>query len=278
MRRLVLFLFAITLAFLPGAVQAQSEEVKLDLEDMPVTYSLLRTRSLDFPRIFKGIGEFSGLQTEAVKYSELKRIKDDMDRPHAERFFRGLRIFPGLTEENKIVLYYMPVYANYDSPMNDKEERFTLEENTGDLDSALINTNLPIYHAYNYLLFDVRKEELSYMAALENSSRYKRYVQSNIAFRDSFVRSIFFPFQEVDSLYSQNQNTGFGSKYIHLTSVAVADEAGVYRHLAYMSTLPPSSQANSAPGGGGIFVSMAANMAHVCPPMCRSVVYEVVDK
>jgi hypothetical protein len=171
----------------------------------------------------------------------------------------------------------MPVYANAYSKVNVGEELFNLDETTGDLDSALLNTNYPIYYANNDLLFDVRNDNIGFNNALANSERYKRYVKAKLAFTDVAVHSSFFPFQEIDALYRDNAGTGYGSAYIYFTSTTAREDNLVYYHKINVSTLAPSTLMNSQPDPPDPFYSMVANLCHTCPPNCAAVAYPVVE-
>ncbi len=270
----VIFILA-SLAF--NEASAQQKEVTLSMLEMPVSYHELRTQANEFPKVYQGMKPFTGKQWESVRYTELEDVRKAISGTPGERYFAGLRVLHGLTDKNNIILYFMPVYANAASRLVDQEETFTLQEATGDLDSAILNTHLPIYYILDNHLKSIRGDEISTNEALDNSERYKRYVKTNIAYTDQQVLSNFFPFQELEALHNSNKTGLFSSDFIYFTSVTRKEDNGVYYHKIFVSTKPPTTNLNSEPGSPLPFFTQAGNFSHVCPPSCSTVSYQVTE-
>ncbi len=248
--------------------------VHLNLSRYPVTYQNLHAQSKDFYQNYQGLSPFKIRQTEIVQYQSLSEKRNTGEQPGTPAWFEGIRVLYGLSAENKIVLYYVPVYVTSNST-NSGMVDFTFPSSTYDLDSVILHTNLPVYYAYNDRLFDVRKSSLDSSEAHENSARYKQYVETFIQYPEEKVSGSFFPFEVIDSLVADNKTTGFASTVLYFTSVAEKDNNGRYQHKIVISTRSPNGSETSEPGSGPIFRTMAANFGHVCPPNCPSVTVEV---
>lgn len=271
MKKMLFCLLAAGCLYHTASAQA---EVSLDLRAAPVSLETYTAEAESFTTVFHGEAAFRTDQTELVRYKELQKLAGNMNGAHAEQYFKGLRVFYGLSEENRIVLYYLPVYANYVSTSGDIAS-FELSNSTVDLDSVLLNQTDPVYYADNGYLFDVRKDGLVYDEALDNSARYKQYFQTYISYSEKQTSSTFFPFQEADSLHKENLLSVYSSWYIYFTSTTARQPDGKYGHAIIMSTLPPNTALISRPLPLNLFYSKAANNGHPCPTGCFLVNYAI---
>ena len=212
-------------------------------------------------------GDFDEYQHDAVSYTSLTDLRDSMpDTGHApDKFIRGLSVCWGLTDDNEIILYYVPVYGDLKSETAD-DVTFDLSEKSGDLIAIIDGGNNRVYINDNgtldSIMGDATKEDAAkgHVTNYRNNIRIVRRDGSTGSYdKNNDTKSAYIPFQEIDAL----EDT-YGSGTIYFTSTSIVD-SGDYRHSLVLSHVDPIG---NPPAG-----ELAANHMNLCPPKCKEVIY-----
>ncbi len=265
-------LFTAVLWLITYHYSAGQAEVPLNLHMAVTNFSDYLQGAKMFQNRFTGLHRFHFKQRERVKYSSIVHVKSTMHGSHEPEYISGLRIYYGLTLQNKIILYYIPVFANR-IQNGGLEATFEVTEPEGGFEAVFQDSNYDIFYTHNGELLNLREDGIEMEEAPYNINRYRFNVRTVQGYEIEEVYSVFLPFQEIDALFEDNRYTEFNTGNIYFTSVAVQNQ-GRYRHDLIMTTIINYHE----PFESNIdFKGMAANMAFKCPHNCNVVSYPVMQ-
>ena len=271
MKRLTIYL-ALSFLCLPILGWSQSE-VPLALHGAIMNFETYLAQAETFKSHYHGTEDFSDVQYERVEYASLKQVIENTPGDHSSQYIKGLKIYYGLTEQNEIILYYVPVYANYASTSGEMS-LFDVQIPEGGFNAIMDDSKYDIYYVYDGQLYDLRKDGIQFEEAYDNVSRYFFDVKTNPGYEMNKVLSVFFPTQEIERLYLDNVTSDYNTGNIFFTSAAEFVEGGYIHHLI-MTTIrdydPPYQNNNN-------FLGMAADMDCRCPFSCQNVAYPALTQ
>lgn len=165
-------------------------------------------------------------------------------------YILALQLIYGLDRNNKMKLLYHPLFL---------QKTDTIPGNTSQVEYT--PSGKSYYYIYDKTDF-ARTTDTSYVSDYRTGIRIRHTGDTAFtAFRSrEDVRSITFPFQEIDSVIAENN-----SKTITLLNAAVIINTGGKACLKQILFLTPDNIRDST---GFIFYKKYGNLAHLCPPNC----------
>ena len=253
----------------PNYARAQNE-MTLDLSTMVTSFPTYLQQAGWFRDRYQGLEDFDGIQRERVNYSSLKALKEHMHGSHGAEYISGLRIYYGLTQQNDIILYYVPVFADK-SVIQSTQHYFDVLEPAGGFEGILADPSFDIFYAYNGNLYNLREDGVELEEAPFNISRYRFNVATKPGYAMNQTFSVYIPYQEIERLYQDNINSPYSTGSIYFNSAAKFITSG-YTHHLILTTIrdynEPYQQSSN-------FYGMGADMVHTCPIDCSPVNYMV---
>lgn len=267
-RALFAFLTSFSL-FIPNLTYAQ-HEMTLDLTSMVTSFPTYLQQAGWFRDRYQGLEAFDDIQRERVNYSSLAALREHMHGPHGSEYISGIRVYYGLTEQNEIILYYVPVYADR-ATIKSTEHAFDVLEPAGGFQGVLANPDYDIYYAYNGSLYNLREDGVEWEEAPYNISRYRFNVTTKPGYAMNQTFSVYIPYQEIVQLYEDNKNSPYSTGSIYFNSAAKFVDNGFTHHLI-LTTIrdyeEPYQQRSN-------FYGMGADLVHTCPKDCSPVNYQI---
>lgn len=247
------------------------DEFQIDLAPCVLNISVANEEATNFLEQFKLGDAFVGTQNELVASSSLIDVFKTMTSTAytTGKYFRGLRMIYGATDENKIVLLYVPLYADSASTDSNSWVNFDLNEPASSIDN--ISGAMYVLNEFNELE-NIQFNTTAKIVMQDCIDRYRstfeiKSTTSQSGWRNMIngidVYAAFVPFQELFDLVKDNAATG-----INFTSVGKYYAAeNIYKHsLVYSPNFSASNQIK-------MFTDQAANMTSLCPVNCASVSY-----